>query len=163
MSFGNRLINTGGGAVAPEFAASTPTTFSMINDVNFATKTVVLTLDYYDSATDSYINYYTEQWVSAAQNITFTPASGSELFATNTKTRRTIRFTGTMSSQAYLNTNTITRAGSYVFSNVSISLLDATDTLYQSISSTSISATSLNNGGGNYDLLGNQVIFDYTL
>jgi hypothetical protein len=162
MSLNKRLINTGG-VFAPEFAASTPASFSIANDNNFATKTVKFTLDYYDAASDSYINYYTEQWVSAAKNITFTPASGSELFATNTKTRRTITITGAMSSTSYLTPNQITRAGSYVFSNVSISALDSSDNLYQSTSSTSISATSLNNGGNNYNLLGTQVIFDYTL
>jgi len=163
MAFGNRLINTGG-AFAPEYAASTLNSFGISDDNNFATKTVTLTLDYLDPATSTYINYYTEQWIQGGRNNTFTPASGAALFATNTKTRRTIRVTGSMSSVTYLTPNTITRAGSYVFSNVAISKVDSGDSLYTSISSTSVSGTGINySDTGNYNLLGVEMIFNYTL
>ena len=164
MSLNKRLINTGAG-FTPEFAAASTTSFGMSGDQNFATKTITLTLDYLDPATSTYINYYTEQWTNSNANLTITPSAGAFLFATNTKTRRTIKFTGSMYFGAYFTPNQITRAGSYVFSNVTLTRLDSGDSFYPSITSTSLSGAGINysDNGGNYNLIGAEMIFDYNL
>jgi hypothetical protein len=161
MSLNKRLINTGG-VFTPEFAAGEIRGSQMLNDDNFSTKIFTFTLDYLDPTTNTYINYYTQQWNSGSRNYPFTPSF--EEYATNTFTRRTIRVVSTDYAIRNYAATTLngSRLGSYQFSSITGTVLNTGDNFYPSFSSTSISATCDNNGN-NYNLTGFSVEFLYTL